>query len=261
MTLPQRSSPPGLPAHDLPPREPAAHGGRASRGRSRPSPGRRTCLVLLAAFAAGGCAGWRPWKTNDKLAQVEEKYGPSADTRIKRLAERAKAVSASAAEQPRIEFTQELVGMMLAEHDPRVRCSILTTAAAYDTAAATAICKGALEDPDDRVRTEACRVWGKRGGDEAVELLATRFRTDPELDVRLEALRRLGTLKDKDAIPVLARALEDGDPAVQYRAVASLKEVSGRDLGNDVNVWREWAADPDGKAGEWTIAEGFRRIF
>jgi hypothetical protein len=42
--------------------------------------------------------------------------------------------------------------------------------------------------------------------------------------------------------------------------VASLKEVSGRDLGNDVNVWREWAADPNGKAGEWTIAEGFRRL-
>lgn len=217
--------------------------------------------MLLAALVACGCAGWRPWKSGDKLAQAEEKYGPSADTRIKRLAERSKAVGKTAGEQQRIDFTQELVGMMLAEHDPRVRCSILTTAAEYDTAAATAICKGALEDPDDRVRTEACRIWGKRGGSEAVALLATRFRTDSELDVRLEALRRLGTLKDKDAIPVLAQALEDGDPAVQYRAVASLKEVSGRDLGNDVNVWREWAADPNGKAGEWTIAEGFRRLF
>ena len=250
MTLPQR----------LPPHEHPAHENRAPRGWSHRGSGPRVCLVLLAALAAGGCAGWRPWKSSDKLARAEEKYGPSADTRIKRLAERSKAVGPSAGEQKRIEFTQELVGMMLAEHDPRVRCSILTTAAEYDTAAATAICKGGLEDPDDRVRMEACRVWGKRGGAEAVELLATRFRTDTELDVRLEALRRLGTLKDKDAIPVLARALEDGDPAVQYRAVASLKEVSGRDLGNDVNVWREWAADPNGKAGEWTIAEGFRRL-
>jgi HEAT repeat protein len=71
----------------------------------------------------------------------------------------------------------------------------------------------------------------------------------------------LGELKDKDAIPVLGKALEDPDPAVQYRAVASLKKVSGRDLGNDVNVWREWAADPAGSKVEWTIAEGFRRIF
>jgi HEAT repeat protein len=191
---------------------------------------------------------------------MEEKYGPAADTRIKRLAERSKVVKKES-EQKRIEFTQDLVRMMLEEHDPRVRCSILTTAAEYETAAATAICKGALEDPDDRVRTEACRVWSKRGGDEAVELLAIRYRTDQELDVRLQALRMLGELKDKDAIPVLARALEDGDPAVQYRAVASLKQVSGRDLGNDVNAWREWAADPNGKAGEWTIAEGFRQLF
>jgi len=55
--------------------------------------------------------------------------------------------------------------------------------------------------------------------------------------------------------------LEDGDPAVQYRAVASLKQVSGRDLGNDVNDWREWAADPDAHKAEWSIAEGFRRLF
>ena len=154
-----------------------------------------------------------------------------------------------------------LVAVVLEEHDPRVRAKNLEIAAGFDTAAATAICKGALEDPDERVRTEACRVWSKRGGDEAVELLATRFRTDAELDVRLQALRMLGELKDKDAIPVLARALEDGDPAVQYRAVSSLKQVSGRDLGNDVNAWREWTADPNGKAGEWTIAEGFRRLF
>jgi HEAT repeat protein len=79
--------------------------------------------------------------------------------------------------------------------------------------------------------------------------------------VRLRALKMLGELKDKQAIPVLARALEDADPAVQYRAVASLKQVSGRDLGNDVNAWREWAVDPEAHKAEWSIAEGFRRLF
>jgi hypothetical protein len=60
---------------------------------------------------------------------------------------------------------------------------------------------------------------------------------------------------------VLAKALEDPDPAVQYRAVGALKKVSGRDLGDDVNKWREWAADPDGSSAEWSIAEGFRQLF
>jgi HEAT repeat protein len=111
------------------------------------------------------------------------------------------------------------------------------------------------------VRTTACEVWGKRGGAEAVQLLSQRFQTDEELDVRLRALRMLGKLEDKDAIPVLARALEDPDPAVQYRAVAALKQVSGRDLGNDVNAWRAWAADPAADRNDWSIAEQFRKLF
>jgi len=223
-------------------------------------PFRVACAALLAIPVLTGCAGWQPWKSREKAARDQEKYGPTADTRIKQLAARSKAAKAQP-RQSQIDFTQELVGIMLQEHDPRVRCKILETAAEYDTAAATAICTGGMQDPDPLVRMTACTVWSKRGGDEAVKLLATRFQADSELDVRLRALRMLGELKDKNAIPVLGKALEDPDPAVQYRAVASLKKVSGRDLGNDVNVWREWAADPAGSKVEWTIAEGFRRIF
>ena len=53
----------------------------------------------------------------------------------------------------------------------------------------------------------------------------------------------------------------DGDPAVQYRAVAALKKVSGRDLGDDVNKWRAWAADPGSADEPWSIAEAFRTLF
>jgi hypothetical protein len=138
---------------------------------------------------------------------------------------------------------------------------ILDTVAEFETPAAKAICTGALEDPDERVRMAACTAWRKRGGSEAVEQLAARYRTDREIDVRLRALRELGELGDKEAVPVLAKALEDSDPAVQYRAVGALKKVSGRDLGDDVNKWREWAADPDGSSAEWSIAEEFRKVF
>lgn len=230
-----------------------------SRSPSVP-PCRLVGLCLLAALMATGCATWNPWKQREKATRDQEKYGFTADSRIKKLADRSKAVKSEPA-QAQMEFTQELVRMMLEEHDPRVRGKILETAAEYDTAASTAICKGAMQDPSDVVRIKACDVWAKRGGEEAVQLLASRFQTDAELDVRLRALKMLGELKDKQAIPVLARALEDADPAVQYRAVASLKKVSGRDLGNDVNVWRQWAVDPEAHKAEWSIAEGFRRLF
>lgn len=223
-----------------------------------------TALTAVGAFCLAGCASWTPswapFKDKAKNALEREKYGLTADQRIEELAERAKAAQAGSAHL-QAEFTQELIGTMLAEHDPRVRCKILDAAAGFDTAAATAICKGALDDPDSRVRMAACNAWAKRGGPEAVQLLATRYQADPEIDVRLRALRELGALEDKAAIPVLARALEDPDPAVQYRAVAALKQVSGRDLGDDVNAWREWAADPEGSSAEWSMAEAFRKLF
>jgi HEAT repeat protein len=215
------------------------------------------CLILV------GCAAdrpWRPFQERKKAAREREQYGPTADERIKRLVADAKQAKAGSTLE-RNDFTQSLAEAILAEHDPRVRVEILEIAAGFDTPAAAAICKGALEDPDERVRMAACSAWAKRGGPEAVQLLAARYQADPELDVRLRALRELGTLGDKQAIPVLARALEDSDPAVQYRAVAALKKVSGRDLGNDVNKWREWAADPEGSAAEWSVAEAWRKLF
>jgi HEAT repeat protein len=217
------------------------------------------CLAALAGTIFPGCAGWTPWKDPQKAQRNAELYGPTANQRIKTLQEQAQAAKKQGREE-QIEFTREISRKILEEHDPRVRCELVAVAAEFDTASAEAVCKGAMQDPDERVRIKACDVWQKRGGEEAVQLLASRYRTDRELDVRLRALRMLGELKDKNAIPVLAEALEDPDPAVQYRAVASLKEVSGRDLGDDVNKWREWAADPDAKQ-PWSIAETFRQLF
>ncbi len=215
--------------------------------------------MLLSIPLLAGCAGWAPWKNNEKAARNAELYGPTANQRIKTMQEDAKTARAASQER-QIEFTQKLTRNVLEEHDARVRAEIVAVAAGFDTASAIAICKGALQDPDERVRMKACEVWEKRGGNEAVELLANRYRTDRELDVRLRALRMLGELQDKTAIPVLAEALEDPDPAVQYRAVSALKQVSGRDLGDDVNTWREWAADPNAKQ-PWSIAETFRKLF
>lgn len=220
----------------------------------------RVVAVCMVVTGASGCAAWSPFAGREKAAREREQYGPTADQRIKQFADDAKSVHEETAEE-RTAFTKRLATAMLEEHDPRVRCGILDVAAAFDDAAALAICRGGLQDPDERVRLAACAVWGRRGGAEAVELLAARYRSDLELDVRLRALRALGECRDESAIPVLARALEDTDPAVQYRAVAALKEVSGRDLGNDVNRWREWAADPEGSSAEWSIAETLRKVF
>ena len=232
-----------------------------NRSRVLPDPRRRRLALAVAVLLlAPGCTGFRPWRDRTKEARFAERYGPTANQRIESLqGDAAKAKQEGGGAQVR--FTRDLMRQVLEEHDPRVRMEILRTAAGFDTPAAVAICKGALQDPDDRVRSTACEVWGERGGAEAVQLLAQRYRSDDDLDVRLRAVRMLGKLEDKEAIPVLATALEDPDPAVQYRAVAALKQVSGRDLGNDVNAWRAWAADPDADRGDWSVAETLRKLF
>lgn len=224
--------------------------------------GRRLRPVLLAGAllpTVAGCSGWLPWTASDKAAKNAELYGPTANQRIKALQAEAKQVKKEGSGRE-VEFTRGLAEQVLDEHDARVRCEIVAVAGMFDTPSAVAICKGAMQDPDDRVRARACQVWRERGGAEAVQQLAARCRTDRELDVRLQAIRMLGELEDEAAIPALADVLTDPDPAVQYRAVAALKQVSGRDLGDDVNAWREWAADP-GRAEPWSIAEAWRKLF
>jgi HEAT repeat protein len=240
---------------------------RADRPSRRGRALLRVFIAVLLLPASSGCSGGRPWKKLDwpwrdreKAARLAERYGTTANQRIEAIREQARAARGAGPDR-QLAFTQDLTRRVLEEHDPRVRCEIVSEAAAFDTPGAASICRGALQDPDQRVRIRACEVWRTRGGPDAVVLLTARYRADTDLDVRLRALRMLGELRDTTAIPVLAEALEDPDPAVQYRAVAALKEVSGRDLGNDVNAWRAWAADPAAERSEVSIAERFRQLF
>ena len=265
---PSAGSKPGtsLPAHDAAGRSLVsscgAGGGAAVGGVLAPRAARRVAVVVgaIVAITSCGCASWSPFAGSTQKTEERERYGPTADQRIKQFADEAQAV-VSESPEARSAFARRLAEAMLQEHDPRVRCGMLDVAAGIDDPAADAICRGGLQDPDDRVRLAACDVWGRKGSGDAVELLGARYRTDPELDVRLRALRALGDCRDDAAVAILAKALEDSDPAVQYRAVASLKRVSGRDFGNDVNRWREWAADPEGTTTEWSVADALRRLF
>ena len=216
-------------------------------------------IFLISCFL-GGCANSIPWINSQQVALEKEKYGLNADQRIKELSQQVKKAKDGNSEA-RAGFSKKLVNEMMAEHDPRVRAEILKCTAGFDNPSARAICVGGLDDPDSLVRIAACDAWVEIGGDEAIRHLANRFRSDEDIDVRLHAVRDLGSLGDEAAIPVLAEALEAPDPAIQFRAVASLKEVSGRDLGNDVNAWREWAVDPSAYREEWSVAEVWRQIF
>jgi HEAT repeat protein len=95
-----------------------------------------------------------------------------------------------------------------------------------------------------------------------LQALGGVLRSEDNADVRLAAIQGLGESGNAAAVPVLASALEDGNVAVQHRAMVSLEQVTGRYYGRDVNAWRSFAQGQDVKEAEpRSIAERLRELF
>lgn len=150
---------------------------------------------------------------------------------------RTAAAAKNYSEAEREEISTQLCQGLRAEQDALIRCEVLRTLAALKTAQGDAMLRAGMQDPDVEVRVVCCEAWGARGGAEALSLLADVVSQDESVDVRLAAARGLGDLGDRGAVPALGTLLEDPNPAVQRRAVASLERVTGERLGNDVNAW------------------------
>jgi HEAT repeat protein len=88
-------------------------------------------------------------------------------------------------------------------------CAGVFPAAAQDTHA------------DARARAKAVREYGKQGGSAIIPKLAT-YLADPDLDVRLEAVKAIVNIGTQYGLDPLIRALGDIDPEIQIRAADGL---------------------------------------
>jgi HEAT repeat protein len=148
------------------------------------------------------------------------------------------------------------------EQDPIIRAEIVATLGHYPASESDRVMKAAFNDPDVDVRLAACRAWGRRRGPQAAAVLADAMTGDAELDVRMAAARALGRSKDPSAVPALGKALEDPDVAMQRQAVLALRDASGKDFGNDVNLWRQYVQGETPKPDKpVSVAERFRKMF
>jgi HEAT repeat protein len=144
--------------------------------------------------------------------------------------------------------------MIQTEQDPLVREEIVRTLAGIPTETAAKVLAAGMKDSEPRVRVAVCQAWGKRvaaanpagpgaspDADSATRMLSQALASDTNIDVRLAAARALGKVQnDPRAIGALGIALKDRDPALQVRAIASLKESSHKDFGNDVSKWQQY---------------------
>ncbi len=223
------------------------------------APAIMVCLVGTAgcAMTAEG-AGRMLGKVAGKKTPEQILDIKTPDDRAKELAELAKKAS-SKTPTDRDRIVAELAKEIQHEDDASMRRRILRTLAEYRTDLSRAILQAGLLDTDLEVRRVACQSIGKHGGPQAVEALTHVANSDTDPDVRIAAVRALGETAEQTALVPLAEALVDPNPAIQFRAQESLRTVSGRDYGGNVQAWREYAKTGSSTAAEVSFAERLRR--
>jgi hypothetical protein len=221
-----------------------------------------TSVLLTAALLAPGCAKrfGGQWPFGEDQTALLKKYGPVPVQRITAMQERAKKLAkAKPAEQEA--FAAELARQMPNETDFNVRMAIITLMSHMDTPSSRAILYAGMKDPESEIRVACCESWSKHPSPETTRMLAEAMSGDTDLDVRMAAAKALSTAGDKEAVAALGRALDDSDPAMQFCAVASLKQVTGKDLGNDVGAWRQLAQQPDPPVHATSVASRLKQLF
>jgi hypothetical protein len=210
--------------------------------------GRRLLLLACLFFATllTGC-GERPFINyglvdpwSRRAWKEDERFGPTYYTKRDELRALRKTVGrAGSAEQERLAV--DLAARLKAEEHPVLRGEIIRTLASIPSPIAADALRQATADADPDVRVIACEAWGRRGGEDARQALAQVLGSDTDADVRIAATRELGRFKnDPQAMQALKLALNENDPAMQFRAVESLKNMSGRDYGSDLVAWKEF---------------------
>lgn len=177
---------------------------------------------------------------------------------LKLLADRAPR----AGPEQRERIARELAKAAAQETDPALRAEIIRTLGRYPTETSAAVMRQSLNDAEHEVRIAVCEAWGRLGGQEATEVLSGLVSGDLDQDVRMAAVRALGRTKDPGAKTALARALAEGDPAMQRRAMIALGEVTGRDYGGNAKKWREYldGGNPEPDRRIW-VADRLRDVW
>lgn len=228
--------------------------------------GRKSAVLLLGALllaAGGGCADYEwavinPW-IRRQWAE-DERFGPTLHQQLADL-ERIRRSAGRLSEADREKHAAQLDELFRDEPSPVLRAAIVRTTGVLRAAASPTTLRAALADGEASVRIAACHGWADLGGPMAIEALSGAVGGDTDLDVRLAATRALGQFEDRTAVQALGLALDDGDPALQLRAVESLRLVSGRDYGNDVVAWREFVRGGDPQPDRPTLAERWGGLF
>jgi len=217
---------------------------RMDYGRSRIA---LTVVLFAAALLLPGCAKrfGGAWPFGEDQTAELKKYGPVPVQRVTAMQERAKKMAKASPEEQEA-FAAEMARQMPNETDFNVRMAVIKIMGQMNAPSAKAILYAGMKDPEAEIRATCCEAWGQHPSPVTTRMLAEVLSGDTDLDVRMAAAKALSSAHDKGAIAALGRALEDPDPGMKYCVFESLRKVTGKkDVGDDLDKWREIAQRPD----------------
>jgi HEAT repeat protein len=200
-----------------------------------------SALCLLATGCVDGPFGGLP-AINPYLQHQwakDEQFGPTFHRRLADF--RGLRESAARLDLMKKELlANDLNRVLVTETNPVLRAEITGVLGELAIPATIEGLQAAVADTDKDVRIAACRAWSKLGPTQAIPVLTQMMDRESDVDVRLAIITELGRFQDQTVTAALGRALDDGDPAIQFLAVQSLKSSTGRDYGDSVPAWRDF---------------------
>jgi hypothetical protein len=237
------------------------------------APSQRVSLLLagtvaLAAASLTGCQDGplyamktvNPYFTMKEWKE-DEALGVTDHERRKQLARLAETIDQLPPDRQEF-WAGHLHKMLENDQSAEMRRLVVRAAGRLDSPTALEMIEQGLDDTSTKVRMEACRSLGRKSENEdATRLLVAAIGTDTSQDVKHSAMDALANHKNKIAVDSLRLALSDRNPATRTLAVQSLRGATGKNYGDDPQVW---IAALDGKPTEETpirFADRLRDLF
>lgn len=214
-------------------------------------PAIKTSIGLLSLFAFTGCTDGlmhkmksaNPYFINEW--KKDSKYGVTYIERVDEL-KRLQQWLPNMEPSEQATWAERLEERIKKDASPEFRCLAVQTITAIDCPTTVRALNSASTDQAEKVRLAACEAWPKVGGKEARDMLLTLATNAKETpSVRRAAVASLAKFDDAEVRSTLANILDDKSPALQYQATVSLKQITGKDFGGDLQSWRDFMQGKD----------------
>lgn len=207
------------------------------------------CLLMISitvtcVFLPGCAEGplWRagkyaPWAQNQWAE--EEKIADTLFVRKRRMSESVVAViNAPVENQQRV--AEELAEVLHRDPVLLLRLHAVKLLGELNCPAAIQALEDASRDHTSDIRIASIDAWGRMPAEKAIPQLQEIIGSDTDTDVRLAATRALGNFSGQQAVEAISLALDDRNPALQFRAAESLQKVTGEQYGRDISAWQRY---------------------